>query len=102
MNETSNTYEAAVGWVEQVATGGFTACVTASGPIESAYRSVFVQWLAYTTVPDGLFNKEEISFWTAGSKCTDIDFISAPGGKVSLYRQKIIETRNNYTFRQKL
>lgn len=73
MNETSYTYEAAVNWVEKVSTSGFTACVTASGPI-SGNRTIILQWLAYTSVPDGLFKDKVIKVWTTGTTCVEIDF----------------------------
>lgn len=82
LRNNAGVYEAAVAWVEQVNSNSFTACVTASGPI-SGNRTITIQWLAYTTVTGGLFARQSITTWTAGTKCTDVDFATAPGGKVS-------------------
>ena len=80
MNEPkAYTYEAAVSWVESVGRSGFTACVTASGPI-SGNRTVSLQWLAYTTVPGGLSVQTSIQVWTTGTKCVPVNFATA--GKV--------------------
>ncbi|EDO49493.1 predicted protein [Nematostella vectensis] len=78
MDEQSGpTYEAAVNWVEQVCREGFTTCVSASGPV-SGNRTVTVQWLAYTSIPDnkGLHSTVSIDRWTAGTKCTAVDFVA--------------------------
>lgn len=83
LRTTKGTYEAAVAWLEEVKASGFSACVTASGPI-SGNRTITIQWLAYTSVTGGLFAEQQLSTWVAGTECSDVDFASAPNGKVSI------------------
>ena len=67
------TYEAVVGWVEQVNASGFEACVSTSGPIRPR-REVTVQWLAYDVVPSqGREGIEDIPLWTTGTECVTVD-----------------------------
>lgn len=78
-NDTAPTYEAAVGWVEQTTTAGFTTCVETAGPMKTP-RTIQVQWMAYTGNPDsGLAGTVNVPLFTTGTECVDVDLI----GRVS-------------------
>ncbi|KAJ7393389.1 hypothetical protein OS493_006361 [Desmophyllum pertusum] len=70
----STNYQAAVTWVEEVTSTGFSGCVATSGRIDGS-RTVALLWIAYQTISNGAYEKKlSIPLWTTGTKCVFDDF----------------------------
>ena len=69
------TYEAGVGWTENVTRVGFTACAVTSGPNRNL-QTLKLDWMAFLDAPKGSSGsgRYTIPFFTSGTRCQDIYF----------------------------
>ena len=96
------TYEAAVGWVEQITKAGFTSCSVCSG--ERGTQTLKFDWMAYVGTPSGTeTGRFSVPMFTTGTECSTVYFKTVSKRCRNTYLHiKLLHKRlfNKYTHRE--